>query len=108
MNISAPSELDPVVVQQIRSSTLFAGLKETEFDCIRLGEVIEVAPGTTLVEENARAEHFFLNLEGEIRIYRTYDNQEVLLAVNKPGMYFGEIPLLLNAPWHAIVRVSKP
>ena len=108
MNISAPSKLDPVVVQQIRNSTLFTGLKDGEFDCLRYGEVIEVAAGTLLVPENARAEHFFLNLEGEIRIYRTYDNQEVLLGVNKPGMYFGEIPLLLNAPWHAVVKVSKP
>ena len=87
---------------------LFAGLKDEQLDCIRRGEVIEVPAGTVLVEENAPAEFFFLNLEGEIRISRRYDNQEVLLAVNKPGMFMGEIPLLLDAPWHAIVRVSKP
>ena len=49
-----------------------------------------------------------MNLEGEIRISRVYDKQEVLLGVNKPGMFTGEIPLLLGAPWHANVRVSKP
>jgi signal transduction histidine kinase len=100
--------IDPVLVQSIRRTPLFAELKDDQLDCIRCGEVIEVSPGTILVEANAPAEFFFLNLEGEVRISRRYDSQEVLLAVNKPGMFMGEIPLLLNAPWHAMVRVSKP
>ena len=77
-------------------------------DCIRYGEIVEVPVGAILVEENAPPEYFFLNLEGEVRISRRYDNQDVLLAVNKSGMFLGEIPLLLDAPWHALVRVSKP
>src|SRR5690348_10895958 len=100
--------LDAALLQTVRQTPLFAGLKDDQLDCIRGGEVIEVPPGTILVQPNAPAEFFFVNLDGEIRISRQYDNQEVLLAVNKPGMYMGEIPLLLDAPWHAIVRVSKP
>src|SRR5690348_2595802 len=100
--------MDETLLQTIRQTPLFAGLKDDQLDCIRSGEVIELSPGTTLVEENAPAEFFFLNLEGEVRISRRYDNQDVLLGVNKPGMFMGEIPLLLDAPWHAIVRVSKP
>ena len=99
---------DPELVRRIRQSPLFSGLKEDQLDCIRYGEVIEVPPGTVLVEANAPAEFFFLNLEGEVRISRRYDDQEILLGVNKPGMFMGEIPLLLDAPWHAVVRVSKP
>jgi signal transduction histidine kinase len=100
--------MDDTLVQTIRQSPPFTGLKDDQLDCIRWGEVIEVQPGAILVRENEPAEFFFLNLEGEIRISRRYDNQDVLLGVNKPGMYMGEIPLLLDAPWHAIVRVSKP
>jgi signal transduction histidine kinase len=100
--------MDASQVQMIRQMPLFAGLNDDQLDCIRWGEVIEVPAGATLIEENAPAEFFFLNLEGEIRISRRYDNQDVLLGVNKPGMFMGEIPLLLEAPWHAIVRVSKP
>jgi signal transduction histidine kinase len=100
--------LDDTMVQTVRGTPLFVGLKDDQLDCIRGGEIIEVPPGTILVQANAPAEFFFLNLEGEIRISRIYDKQEVLLAVNKPGMYMGEIPLLLDAPWHALVRVSKP
>ncbi len=93
---------------RIRQTPLFSGLKDDQLDCIRGGEIIEVPAGTVLVEANAPAEFFFLNLEGEIRISRRYDDQDILLGVNKPGMFMGEIPLLLDAPWHAIVRVSKP
>jgi signal transduction histidine kinase len=101
-------KIDATLLQTIRQMAPFAGLKDDQLDCIQCGEIIEVAPGATLMEHNAPAEFFFLNLEGEIRISRRYDKQEVLLAVNKPGMFMGEIPLLLDAPWHAIVRVSKP
>jgi signal transduction histidine kinase len=101
-------KMDPSLVQRIRQTPLFAGLKDDQLDCIGCGEVIEVSPGTVLVQENEPAEFFFLNLEGEVRISRQYDHQEVLLGVNLPGMFMGEIPLLLDAPWHAIVRVSKP
>ncbi len=99
---------DDALVESLRQTALFAGLKDDQLDCLRCGEVIEVSPGTVLVEANAPAEFFFLNLEGEVRISRRYDDQEVLLAVNKSGMFMGEIPLLLDAPWHAMVRVSKP
>jgi signal transduction histidine kinase len=100
--------LDESLVETIRQMAPFAGLKDDQLDCIREGEVIEVQPGDTLVEEKAPAEYFFLNLAGEVRISRRYDNQDVLLAVNQPGGYMGEVPLLLNAPWVATVRVSKP
>jgi signal transduction histidine kinase len=100
--------MEPALFQMVRQTPLFARLKDEQLDCIQWGDVIEVAPGATLVEENSPAEFFFLNLEGEVRISRRYDNQEVLLGVNRPGMFMGEIPLLLDAPWHAVIRVSKP
>ncbi|MGH7972841.1 MAG: Crp/Fnr family transcriptional regulator, partial [Limisphaerales bacterium] len=99
---------DPALMQLIRQTPLFSGLKDDQLDCIRSGEVVEFSPGAVLVEANAPAEYFFLNLEGEVRISRRYDGQEILLGVNKPGMFMGEIPLLLDAPWHAAVRVSRP
>jgi signal transduction histidine kinase len=101
-------KIDAKLLEAIRQTPLFAGLKDDQVDCIQCGEVIELPVGAIVVEENTPAKFFFLNLEGEVRIYRHYDHQEVLMAVNKPGMFMGEIPLLLDAPWSAIVRVSKP
>jgi len=100
--------MEDALLQTIRQAPLFAGLKDDQLDCIRRGEVIQVPAGAILVSQDEPAECFFLNLEGEVRISRQYDNQEVLLGVNRPGMFMGEIPLLLNGPWLAIVRVSKP
>jgi len=99
---------DPTLLQSVRQTPLFSELRDDQLDCVRYGEVIEVSLGTILVEANAPAQFFFLNLEGEVRISRRYDDQEVLLGVNRPGMFIGESPLLLDAPWHAMVRVSKP
>src|ERR1035441_2014611 len=100
--------MDDAVLQTIRQAPLFAGLKEDELDCIRRGEVIQVPAGTILVSQEEPAEFLFFNLEGEVRISRLYDNEEVLLGVNRPGMVMGDIPLLVNGAWLAIVRVSKP
>src|SRR5579859_6647052 len=100
--------MDANLIQTVRQTPLFAGLKDDQLDCIRAGEVIEMPTGAILVEQDAPAEFFFLNLDGEVRVSRHYDSHEVLLAVNKPGIFMGEIPLLLDAPWAAIVRVSKP
>jgi hypothetical protein len=58
--------MDAALVEEIRRTPLFARLKDDELDCIRRGEIIELSPGATLVQENAPAEFFFLNLEGEI------------------------------------------
>ena len=99
---------DPTLVQRIRQTALFAGLKNDQLDCIRCGEVIDVSPGIVLAEADAPAEFFFLNLEGEVRVSKRYDEQEVLLAVIRPGMFMGEIALLLDAPSHAMACVSKP
>ena len=100
--------MDDASLQTVRQAPLFAGVKDDQLDCIRRGEVIQVPAGTILVSQDEPAEFFFVNLEGEVRISRQYDNQEVLLGVNRPGMFMGEIPLLLNCPWHATARVSKP
>jgi signal transduction histidine kinase len=100
--------MDADSIKAVRQTPLFAGLKDDQLDCIRAGEVIDVAAGTILADENSPVKKFLLNLGGEIRISRRYDHQEILLGVNKPGMFMGEIPLLLDSPWTASVRVTKP
>jgi signal transduction histidine kinase len=60
------------------------------------------------VSEGAPADHFFVLLAGELRITRTYDRQSILMAVTKPGNYSGETTILLDIPWQAAIRVSKP
>src|SRR5579863_2695057 len=98
---------DPAILQQVRSSPLFSGLTDAQVGCIEPGEIIEAPVGTLLATQGERNGFFHVNLEGEARVTRIYDRQEILMGVGKPGHYMGEIPLLLDAPWTSTVRVSK-
>src|SRR6266481_4723571 len=95
-------------LQQVRSTPLFAGLTDDQLGCLDGGEVIEAPAGTVLASEGERTGFFHIILEGEVRATRTYDRQSILLGVNKAGNYLGETMLLLDIPWVATCRVSKP
>jgi len=95
--------------QQVRSAIpLFAGIPDDKLSSLEAGNIIEAAVGTVLTVEGEPSLFFYALMEGEVRITRTYDRQTVLMKVNKPGNYFGEIMLLLNIPALATVRVAKP
>jgi signal transduction histidine kinase len=100
--------MDNAILQQVRSTPLFSGLTDAQLKCMEGGEYFEAGPGTVLATEGQRTGYFVVILEGEVRVTRTYDNQEILMGVNKTGGFLGEIPLLLDAPLSATVRVSKP
>jgi signal transduction histidine kinase len=95
-------------LQQVRSMPLFAGLDDAQLGCIEPGEVIDVPSNTVLVSEGERLPVFFVVLEGEVRLSRTYDRQSILMGVVKPGNYTGETTLLLDTHWLATARVGKP
>src|SRR6266403_3394875 len=100
--------MNPTDLQQVRSTPLFAGLSDAQLGCLDGGQVIEAPVGTVLASEGERTGLFHVILEGEVRASRTYDRQSILLGVNKPGNYMGETMLLLDIPWVATLRVSKP
>jgi signal transduction histidine kinase len=100
--------LSPSELQQVRAVPLLASLPDDKLGCLESGEIIESPVGTALAVEGERNGYFYILLEGEVRITRTYDRQTVLMKVSKPGNYFGEIMLLLDIPWLSAVRVTKP
>jgi len=99
--------MNPIDLQQVRSTPLFAGLTDAQLGCLDGGEVIEAPVGTVLASEGERTGFFHVLLEGEVRFTRRYDRQSILLGVNEPGEYLGETMLLLDIPWLAAARVSK-
>jgi signal transduction histidine kinase len=99
--------MDSATLQQVRTTPLFAGLTDAQLECIEPGVIIELPAGAELVAEGQRCEYFFVILEGEIRLTRTYDCQEILMGVMKPGMFTGEVTLLLDLPWLSLARVGK-
>ena len=50
------------------------------------------------MREGGEAVRFFTLLEGEFSVSKAYGGQETVLARYLPGMFFGEVPLLLGVP----------
>jgi signal transduction histidine kinase len=99
--------MDAKTVEQVLSAPIFAGLAGAPPVWMEAGEIIEVPAGTLLAKEGERTGYFYVLLEGEVRITRTYDNQQILMAVGKPGNHLGELPLLLDETWMSTFWVSK-
>jgi len=95
-------------LQQVRSTPLFSELNDDQLGCIEPGEVIEMLAGSVLVSEGEKLPFFFLILEGEVRLSRTYDRQSILMGVMRAGNFTGETTLLLDVPWLSTARISKP
>jgi signal transduction histidine kinase len=100
--------LNPADLQHIHSSPLFAGVTDAQLGCLEGGEIFDAPVGTALACEGERTGFFDVILEGEVRATRVYDRQTILLGVNKAGSFTGENMLLLDIPWVATIRVSKP
>jgi CRP-like cAMP-binding protein len=100
--------MNPSELQEIRSTPLFARLTDEQLDCLDGGQIVEAPVGSALATEGERTGLFHVLLEGEVRASRTYDRQSILLGVNRPGSFMGETMLLLDIPWVATLRVSKP
>ena len=100
--------MNPRDLQEVRFTPLFAKLTDEQLGCLDPGEIIEAPVGTLLASEGERTGLFHVLLEGEVRATRTYDRQSILLGINKPGNHLGETMLLLDIPWVATCRVSKP
>jgi len=102
------TKLDAASIQLVRKMPLFEGLSDGELGCIALGDIVELPAGAVVATEGEPSIYFYLNLEGTMQIWRSYDRQDVLMAVSQPGHFMGEIGILLDSPWLATARVSKP
>jgi signal transduction histidine kinase len=100
--------MTPTELQEVRSTPLFSKLTDEQLACLDGGKIVEAPVGTSLASEGDRAGVFQVLLAGEARAWRTYDRQSILLGTNKEGAFMGETMLLLDIPWVATVRISKP
>jgi signal transduction histidine kinase len=100
--------MDPSTLQELRAVPLFANLSADQTGCFEPGEIIQVESGKVLTGEGEPMEFFYVLLEGEMRASRNYSNQAILMGIVKPGMFLGEISLLLDSPNLATIRALKP
>ncbi|MGA9576877.1 MAG: ATP-binding protein [Terrimicrobiaceae bacterium] len=90
------------VMGLLRKVPLFANLQEEDKVCIEKTEERQLAAGEMLFQEGDQAKDFFVLLEGEISISKKHG----VVARNRPGAFFGEIPLLLGTPYMLSARAE--
>jgi signal transduction histidine kinase len=95
------------VMSLLRKVPLFAKLTEEDKVCIEETEEWRLPAGQMLVEEGKHAEYFFVLLEGEISVWKKHAEQDVVVARNRPGAFFGEVPLLLGTPYLLSGRAER-
>jgi signal transduction histidine kinase len=100
--------VDAQTLESLKALPLFAGAPDECFARLAEGEVIELAAGAVLANEGDPSDYFYVTLSGEVQIWRSYEKQDVLMAVNKPGGFMGEIAIFLDVPWTATARISHP
>ena len=83
----------------LRKVPLFANLKDEDKVCIEGTEEWRLPAGEMLIKEGEPARHFFALLEGEISVWKKHAGQDIVVVRNRPGAFFGEIPLLLGTPY---------
>ncbi|QMV17724.1 cyclic nucleotide-binding domain-containing protein [Granulicella sp. 5B5] len=95
-----------ITAQELESIPIFACLEENERQ--RFAERaadVKLAAGEWLVREGETA-HFFVLLDGEMKVVKEILGQQQAIAEYKPGSFFGEIPVLLLAPSFASVKAK--
>ena len=91
----------------LRQVPLFANnLKDEDKVCIEETEEWRLPAGEMLFQEGQPGEHFFVLLEGEIVVWK-HGDQEIVVARNRPGAFFGEIPLLLGTLHRLSARAER-
>ena len=99
--------MDQSTLQELRAIPIFSNLSGEQTSCFEPGEIIQLAAGKVLASEGDPIDSFYVLLEGEMRASRNYSNQAILMGIVKPGMFLGEISLLLDSPNLATIRALK-
>ena len=94
------------VMNLLRKVPLFASLKDEDKVCIEETEEWRLPAGEMLVEEGKHAEYFFVLLDGEISVWKKHADQEIVVYRARPGVFFGEVPLLLGTPYLLSARAE--
>lgn len=84
---------------------LFPKLSDQELQGLsKYGREVKIAAGDVLFNEGDPTYHFYVVLEGQIRVTKQVGAEEQLLTVHDPGGFTGEISMLTGRPAIATAR----
>lgn len=102
-----------VRADDLKSIGLFDRLSEEECgELARIAEVMEFAPGSTVVYQGKQCRNLWIVLEGECEVVRSQQNEQgieddVVLADIERNQAFGEMSFFHAAPHSASVRAKS-
>src|SRR3712207_2241522 len=96
------------MLDELRKIPLFADLSEVDLERLyEMAETVSIPAGQLVLREGDQGDSLMVVLTGELEVTKRQGNQDVLLALYKPGQFFGEMALLEQAPRSASVRTLQ-
>ncbi len=96
------------MLDELRKIPLFADLSEEDLERLnQMAETVSVPAGELVLREGDQGDSLFVVLDGQLEVTKRQGSQDVLLALYKPGQFFGEMALLEQAPRSASVRTLQ-
>jgi len=95
---------DPKVIDTVLNHHLFSALTKAEFDLlISKSKQLNVPALENVFHQGDKANHFYLVLEGHLKLYRTSPNgQEKVVEVMRAGSTFAEALMFNNKPFYPV------
>jgi CRP-like cAMP-binding protein len=83
---------------------VFAQLDAEAIEEVRKNSrIVDYEADYRLCKQDAEEDTFYIIVEGEANVFKTFEDQRKLLATKKAGEFFGEMALILNEPRSADV-----
>lgn len=89
------------LIGELQKTPLFQDWTPECFQLLERGDEVCVRVGERLIVEGEPADYFYVLLQGEMRVTKTVGDSEALLTTYGPGVFFGEVPILLDSPYVA-------
>jgi signal transduction histidine kinase len=104
-----PEKMSEELLSKLRRVTILSSLSNDRLSCLAGIKEIHLDAGEFLAHQGETAHHFWLLLDGELRIYQTQaDGHEITMSMIDSGSSLGELPLLSNIPYVASLVTTKP
>jgi signal transduction histidine kinase len=92
-------------IAALRRFPLLSGLPDDALGTLATGSrPLHVAAGDIVMREGSEGDGLYLLLDGELEVSRRSGDEEIVLGVQGPGEFFGELSLLENVPRTATLR----
>ena len=90
------------MASNLTDSSLFPTLSSEQLKHLsECGIPIQLSPGETLFAEGDINYHFYVVLEGEIKVTKNAGEEEIVIVVHQPGEFTGDLDMLVGEPCKA-------